>query len=232
MNVKPTSATGSTAPSTAPASGPALTASALAALLASACCLGPLLLVSLGLGGAWVGNLQVLATFRPLFLAGAGLALLVAGRRIFRRAPACAPGTACSVPATGRASKAVFAIVALLVVLAAVFPYLIRPAQTDPAVAPTTRDLPPHADAAASGRTDPASWRTVTLSVPGMSCHTCPITVRKALLAVHGVTAAEVSLERKTVLVTFDATKTTVGALTRATVDAGYPSSLQGEVTR
>ncbi|HPA52359.1 MAG TPA: cation transporter [Thermoanaerobaculia bacterium] len=65
-----------------------------------------------------------------------------------------------------------------------------------------------------------------------MSCPTCPITVRKALLAVHGVTAAEVSLERKTVLVTFDATKTTVGALTRATVDAGYPSSLQGEVTR
>jgi mercuric ion binding protein len=179
-----------------------------------------------------VGNLQVLAPFRPLFLAGAGLALLVAGRRIFHRAPACAPGTACSVPAIDRASKAVFAIVTLLVVLAAAFPYLVRPAQADRAVARTTRDLPPRADAAASGRTDLVSWRTVTLSVPGMSCHTCPITVRKALLAVHGVTAAEVSLERKTVLVTFDATKTTVAALTHATVDAGYPSSLQGEVTQ
>ncbi len=232
MNVDPTSPAGSTASSTAPASGPVLTASALAALLASACCLGPLLLVSLGLGGAWVGNLQVLAPFRPLFLAGAGLALLVAGRRIFRRAPACAPGTACSVPAAGRASKAVFAIVALLVVLAAAFPYLVRPAQADQAAARTTRDLPPRAEAASIGRTDPASIRTVTLAVPGMSCPTCPITVRKALLAVPGVTAAEVSFEGKTASVTFDATRATVATLTGATANAGYPSSLRGEVPR
>lgn len=38
------------------------------ALLASSCCIGPLLLLSLGVGGAWVGNLTALAPYQPLFL--------------------------------------------------------------------------------------------------------------------------------------------------------------------
>ena len=38
----------------------ALFAGGLAAILASACCLGPLVLVTLGFSGAWIGNLTVL----------------------------------------------------------------------------------------------------------------------------------------------------------------------------
>jgi len=207
-----------------------LAAGSLAALLASACCLGPLVLVSLGLGGAWVGNLQALAPFRPLFLAGAAVALAVAGRRIFRRAPACAPGIACAVPATGRTSKILFVVVALLVLLAAAFPSLIRPAAGQGTSAP--QGASPRTDAPAAAVPGTGARRTVTLAVTKMSCAACPITVRTALLAVPGVAAAEVSFERKEAVVTFDESTTSVVALTRATADAGYPSSLAGEAAR
>lgn len=69
--------------------------------------------------------------------------------------------------------------------------------------------------------------RTVTLDVRNMSCAACPITVKKALMKVPGVEAATVDFDAKTATVTFDADKTSVEALTKATGDAGYPSSLK-----
>ena len=70
-----------------------------------------------------------------------------------------------------------------------------------------------------------AASRTVTLSVPGMNCPVCPITVKKALQRVAGVEKVTVTLEPKEVVVTFDDTKTTVEALRAATANAGYPST-------
>ena len=70
-----------------------------------------------------------------------------------------------------------------------------------------------------------AAPRTVTLSVPGMTCAACPITIKKALLKVAGVRKVEVSYEKLEAVVTFDDAKTNVGALTDATKRAGYPSS-------
>ena len=67
---------------------------------------------------------------------------------------------------------------------------------------------------------------TVTLSVPSMDCPVCPITVKKALSDVRGVTKAEISFEKRQATVTFDNAKTDVAALSRATKDAGYPSTL------
>jgi mercuric ion binding protein len=69
--------------------------------------------------------------------------------------------------------------------------------------------------------------RTVTLSVSGMTCATCPITVKKALTKVPGVTRVEVRYEAREVVVTFDDSKTTTAALVKATTDAGYPSTLK-----
>lgn len=70
-----------------------------------------------------------------------------------------------------------------------------------------------------------AAPRTVTLSVPGMTCSTCPITIKKALTKVKGVTRVEVRYEKLEAVVTYDDAKTTVYALTKATTDAGYPSA-------
>lgn len=69
-----------------------------------------------------------------------------------------------------------------------------------------------------------AEVRTVTLSVPGMTCDLCPITVKKAISKVPGVSNVEASYERKQAVVTFDDAKATVEALTKATANAGYPS--------
>lgn len=72
-----------------------------------------------------------------------------------------------------------------------------------------------------------AAQQTVTLVVPGMSCAACPITVRKALTRVDGVTRAEVDYDTRQAVVSFDDAKTDVEKLTRATADAGYPSTLK-----
>lgn len=72
-----------------------------------------------------------------------------------------------------------------------------------------------------------ADSQTVTLSVPGMTCPICPITVKKALTQVDGVTEVEVSFEHKEAVVTFEDSKTSVAALTQATKNAGYPSTVK-----
>ena len=71
-----------------------------------------------------------------------------------------------------------------------------------------------------------AATKTVTLSVPGMYCPVCPITVKKALAKVDGVTKTEVNLDKRQATVTYNDAKTNVKALTNATRDAGYPSTL------
>ncbi len=74
-----------------------------------------------------------------------------------------------------------------------------------------------------------AAVRTVTLSVPGMYCAVCPITVKKALEKVPGVTRVNVSFEKKEAVVTFDDAKTTIRALEDATFEAGYESAVKAE---
>ena len=77
------------------------------------------------------------------------------------------------------------------------------------------------------GTTAYVAPKTITLSVPGMTCATCPITIKKALTKVKGVTRVEVSYETLEAVVTYDDAKTTVDALTKATTDAGYPSTVK-----
>lgn len=72
-----------------------------------------------------------------------------------------------------------------------------------------------------------AAVQTVTLSVPTMDCPVCPITVKKALTGVEGVSKAEVNFDKRQATVTFDNAKANVEKLTKATANAGYPSSVQ-----
>ena len=69
--------------------------------------------------------------------------------------------------------------------------------------------------------------QTVTLDVQNMFCAVCPITVKKALERVPGVTDAKVDFDKKTASVSFDPDKANPAALTKATADAGYPSSVR-----
>ncbi|OZB17512.1 MAG: mercuric transport protein periplasmic component [Marinobacter sp. 34-60-7] len=72
-----------------------------------------------------------------------------------------------------------------------------------------------------------AAIQTVTLSVPGMTCSACPITIKLALNKVDGVSQVDVSYPDREAVITFDDTLTSVEALTQATSDAGYPSTLK-----
>lgn len=100
----------------------ALLASGAAAILASTCCLGPLVLLALGFSGAWIGNLTVLEPYRPVFIAVAVVSLLLAWRRIWRPVVTCPLGEGCAVPSAKWIYEVLFAIVAALVLIALIFP--------------------------------------------------------------------------------------------------------------
>ena len=86
----------------------ALATGGVAAILASTCCLGPLVLVALGFSGAWIGNLTVLEPYRPIFIGTALVALFFAYRRIFHPVQACKPGEVCAVPQVRGSYKCAF----------------------------------------------------------------------------------------------------------------------------
>lgn len=107
-----------------PASGgKALLAGGLAALLASACCLGPLVLVLAGVSGAWIGNLAAFQPYQPLFIAASVIALFYAWRQIWRPAH-CSSGQACAMPRIKRGYKILFGLVVLLLTVASGFPFV------------------------------------------------------------------------------------------------------------
>ena len=86
----------------------ALIAGGVSAVLASTCCLGPLLLVMLGFSGAWIGRLRVLEPYSPYFIAVALVAMVFAYRRIYRPTQACKPGEVCAIPRVCIAYKILF----------------------------------------------------------------------------------------------------------------------------
>jgi mercuric ion binding protein len=75
-----------------------------------------------------------------------------------------------------------------------------------------------------------ADTKTATLNVPTMHCSVCPLIVKKALSGVSGVSKVEVNFDKKGATVTFDDSKTSVNALTKATGDAGYPSKVKTDL--
>ena len=98
----------------------------VSAVLASACCLGPLFLLTLGVSGTWIGMLTALEPLRPLFLTVAAGALYLAYRRIFRPPHACPPGAVCAVPSVSRGYRVLFWGVAGLLGVALTYPLVAR----------------------------------------------------------------------------------------------------------
>jgi mercuric ion transport protein len=99
----------------------------LGALAASSCCIMPLVLFMLGVGGAWIGNLTALAPYQPIFIV-ATLGFLAAGYRLVYRKPAvaCAEGEACARGPRNRIAKLALWTATALVVAAMALPYVAR----------------------------------------------------------------------------------------------------------
>jgi mercuric ion transport protein len=100
-----------------------LWASALAAVGASLCCVAPLVLVTLGIGGAWLSTLTRFEPARPVFIALTLGLLALAWRRLYRQAAACEPGKACADVTVMRRQRLIFWLVAALLLLLLAFPW-------------------------------------------------------------------------------------------------------------
>lgn len=88
----------------------------LGALAASACCILPLALFSLGVSGAWIGNLTRLAPYQPYFIAFAALCLGYGYWLTYRsRQGACAADAACARPLPNRVVMLGLIVATLLV---------------------------------------------------------------------------------------------------------------------
>ncbi|MCA9358540.1 mercury transporter MerT [Candidatus Kaiserbacteria bacterium] len=94
-------------------------AGVVGALLASSCCVVPLVLVTLGASGAWIGNLSALDPYKNYF-ALVTLAFLGAGywQVYFKKSIACDDGSSCVYPASRRVTKTALWIATVLVVSA------------------------------------------------------------------------------------------------------------------
>lgn len=97
----------------------------LGAIAASSCCIVPLLLFSVGVSGAWIGNLTLLAPYQSIFIA-VTLVCLAYGYWLARRArrTACAEGAACSRPLPNKVVTIALIAATLLVAAAVAFDFL------------------------------------------------------------------------------------------------------------
>jgi mercuric ion transport protein len=86
----------------------ALAGGVLAGIGASACCVGPLLLLTLGIGGAWVGHLTALEPYRPIFIGLTVLFLCLAFWKLYLVPQNCAVEDKCVADRTRRVQRVLF----------------------------------------------------------------------------------------------------------------------------
>ena len=96
---------------------------AIGAILASTCCIGPLVLLSLGVSGAWIGNLTALEPYKAVFAAVALAFIGLGYRQVYLAKPACVEGSYCARPASSRVAKSALWLSFALVMLALTVDY-------------------------------------------------------------------------------------------------------------
>jgi copper chaperone CopZ len=173
-----------------------LVAGFLAAIGASVCCVGPLLLLGVGIGGAWIGTLTAFEPYWPLFIGLTPLFLGLAFHKLY--------------------------LLNLAQLHVSLPPYLVVRAQAGGTQCLPTNAAgsPPEPALECFGR---GRGRQVFVS-HFMTCELCPITVKTALDKVPGVATTKIELGKKTATVKFDPDRATVETLVMAMTNAGYPS--------
>ena len=192
-----------------------MTGAVITAASASLCCIGPVVLLALGVGGAWASRLHVLEPYRPALMA---LTLTFLGFALYRtyrvgNGAACRPDGSCGVTRSTRLQRLGLWVMSVVILALLAFPY----------VAPR---LLANMNNARTTETDGANTARAVLKVQNLTCDSCAAAARTALLRVGGVKGAQVTVEPPIAVVTYDPTKATVAALMLATAHAGYPSSV------
>lgn len=99
----------------------------ISSIAAGLCCTAPLVLISMGIGGAWISQLAELAPFRPLFIALAILSFAWAGWQLYRPFKYCRPAAVCSEPRAHRHRQVLFWLSAILAIALITSPWWIFP---------------------------------------------------------------------------------------------------------
>ena len=171
--------------------------SVLAAVLSSACCWLPLLLIAFGASA--VGVAVFFEAYRPYFIIGAAGLLAVGFYMVYLRRKTCAPGSACATPNRKLRvfNQAMLWVAAVLVVAFVFFPNYVGVVFGAPATAATD----------ASGSSPDASTRLLAaeFNIEGMTCEGCANFLRGALAKLPDVVAVDVDYPKKTAVVRYEA---------------------------
>lgn len=186
-----------------------LGASLLAALVASFCCILPIVFAVAGMGIA--GASAFFAAWRP-YLLGLTFALLGIGFYVSyrKRRNACEPGSACERPAVNRSGRVGLWIAGAFVILFAAFPYY---------SGPVARMLLSNGKAQAQTA---STQEHVTFAVEGMTCPLCAESVAHKLKELPGVRQAAVSYELHKAEIEYDSRRVPLEQLKKVFTDAGY----------
>lgn len=182
-----------------------------AAILASSCCIGPLILAGLGIGS--IGIFSSLEKYRPLFMiitfAFIGMAFYLTYRK--KKNDEC-----CDINKVkmDRIKKIALWAIATVAVGLLLFPYAYGTFSKSPTVVPMNDNL-----------------HQVVIKVEGMTCNACAQSISFAISKIQGVMAVSVSLEKGEAIVGFDNTVKDIptNGLLTAIKDIGYKSSIASE---
>jgi len=175
------------------------------ALFASICCIGPLILVLVGLGSLGIG--AFIGKYHWLFLGGGVLVIILAWSYYFKEKRTC-DLKACQME-NKRKTQIILTLATLIVIFFVglnFYTYLGKSTEI-------------------TKTTIIASTKTIVIPVEGMTCLTCEITVTQALRKVEGVIGASASAKEKSAKVTYDSNKTNVHKLVEAINRTGYKAS-------
>lgn len=98
-------------------------AAGLAAIGASVCCIGPLVLIALGISGTWISYLTAFEPYQPIFVAITVMFLFLSFRKLYVVPRQCADGDSCALPTVLRNQRRIFWLVTVLLIALVTFPY-------------------------------------------------------------------------------------------------------------
>ena len=200
-----------------------------AGLLASLCCIGPLLFVLFGVGA--FGAATYFDKARPFLMGGSIVLLAVAFYWVYfkRQKDSCEPGEVCAVKSVSRASRIGLWIASVAVLAFAALPYFAGPLAAKISERKTANEQSnqeccvAHEPGVAAMSPGPdAGMSEETFKVEGMTCVSCETTIKLALERTRGVHRAEVSYDRGEAVVQYDPKKTSHDKLRDAINRTGY----------
>jgi len=100
-----------------------LFASIIAGTVASTCCVGPLVLLAMGVSGSWIGTLTAFEPYRPIFIALTLLFLGLAFRKLYLVPPTCAVDAPCAKPSYIGRQRTIFWVISIAVLAMMSFPW-------------------------------------------------------------------------------------------------------------